>query len=83
MILPIANDTIGASLIYSYQTNHTISVNNKCKPPLATPRGKLQLATHWAQSSRGTKIKLKNQSPENHENPFALSFKANFTLIHA
>ena len=28
-------------------------------------------------------MKLKDQSPENHENPFALSFKANFTIIHA
>ena len=27
-------------------------------------------------------MKLKNQSPENHENPFALSFKANFTIKH-
>ena len=29
-------------------------------------------------------MKLKNQSPENHENPFvyiAISFKANFTII--
>ena len=28
MILPIATDTIGASLIYSYQTNHTITSVN-------------------------------------------------------
>ena len=42
MTLPIAADTIGASLIYSYQTNHTIT---SVKPSLATPRGKLQLAT--------------------------------------
>ena len=28
-------------------------------------------------------MKLKNQSPENYENPFALSFKANFMTIHA
>ena len=70
MILPIATDSIGASLIYIRQ-----SYNNKCKPPFVTPRGKLQLATRLAQPSRGTKIKLKNQSPGNHENPFALSFK--------
>ena len=41
MILPIATDTIGASLIYISDKSY----NNKCKPPLATPRGKLQLAT--------------------------------------
>ena len=29
------------------------------------------------------KFKSKNQSPDNHENPFALSLKANFTIIHA
>ena len=28
-------------------------------------------------------MKFKNPSPENHENPFALSFKANFMKIHA
>ena len=28
MILPIAIDTIGASLIYSYQTNHTTTIVN-------------------------------------------------------
>ena len=28
MILPIATDTIGASLIYIYQTNHTITSVN-------------------------------------------------------
>ena len=38
MILPIATDTIGASLI-PYISDK--SYNNKCKPPLATPRGKL------------------------------------------
>ena len=44
MILLIATDTIGASLIaIIYQTNHTIA--NKCKPPLATLLGKLLLAT--------------------------------------
>ena len=78
MILPIATNTIGASLIYIRQ-----SYNKKCKPPPATPHGKLRLATRYAQPSRGTKTKLKNQSPENHENPFALSFKANFTIKHA
>ena len=41
------------------------------------------MTTRLAHSSRGLKMKLKNQSPENHENPFALSFKANFTIIHA
>ena len=43
-------DTIGASLIYIYIYTRYIyiyiyisdkSYNNKCKPPLATPRGKL------------------------------------------
>ena len=29
------------------------------------------------------KMKFKNLSPGNHENPFALSFKANFMTIHA
>ena len=29
------------------------------------------------------KNKIKNPSPDNHENPFALSFKANFIAIHA
>ena len=29
------------------------------------------------------KIKFKNQSPDNHENIFALSFEANFMIIHA
>ena len=29
------------------------------------------------------KMKLKNQSLENYENPFASSFKANFMTIHA
>ena len=41
MILPIATDTIGASLIYSY---HTITSVNLLLQ-VATPRGKLQLAT--------------------------------------
>ena len=40
MILPIATDTIGASLIAISDKSY-----NKCKPPLAMPRGKLQLAT--------------------------------------
>ena len=29
------------------------------------------------------KNKIQNQTPDNHENPFALSFKANFMTIHA
>ena len=41
MILPIATYTIGASLILYIDKSY----NNKCKPPLATPWGKLQLAT--------------------------------------
>ena len=45
MILPIATDTIGASLIYIYIYISDKSYNNKCQPPLAAPRGKLQLAT--------------------------------------
>ena len=81
MILPIDSYRYYRCISNIYQTNHRY--NNKCKAPLATPLGKVQLATHCAQSSRGTKIKFKNQSPENHENPFALSFKANFTIIHA
>ena len=41
MILPLATDTYRCiSNIYQ-----KISNNNKCKPPLATPQGKLQLAT--------------------------------------
>ena len=28
-------------------------------------------------------MKFKNTSPDNHEKPFALSFKAKFIIIHA
>ena len=56
------------------------SYNNKCKPPLAMLRGKLPLHVKLIQADEQ---KLKNQSPKNCENPFALSFKANFTIIHA
>ena len=38
-------------------------------------------ATSYTLSS--VKQRNKHQSPENHENPFALSFKANFKIIHA
>ena len=39
--------------------------------------------TRLAHSSIETEMKFKNPSSENHENPFALSFKANFMTIHA
>ena len=51
---------------------------NKCKPPLATPREK------WDYMLSSFKHRNKNEiqkSPDNHENPIALSFKANFMTI--
>ena len=55
---------------------------NKCKHPFATPLGKAA-TTRSAHSSIGTNTKFKNCSPDNHENPFALSFKANCMTFHA
>ena len=46
MILPIVTDTIGTSLIYSYQTNHTITSVN---PPSCYATGKT--ATSYTLSS--------------------------------
>ena len=39
--------------------------------------------TNYDPISGKNKIKFKNQAPDNHENPFALSFKANFMTIQA
>ena len=39
--------------------------------------------THYDPISGKNKMKFKNSSPENNENPFALSFKVNFMTIHA
>ena len=59
-----------------------VDLEEQVQTPACYATGKAA-TTHKAHSSIGTKEKLKNLFPENHENPFALSFKAHCMTIHA